>query len=295
MRISSLFRGNSPTVSFEFFPPKTDAGRDLLLATIDHLAEVSPDFVSVTYGAGGSTRALSFETCCQIQEHTADHVMAHLTCVCHSLDEMGGIADQLWNQGIFNIMALRGDLPPGIDRETAFSDFRFAKDLIGFLKARHDFCIGSGCYPEGHTETPDLGVGIEHLKQKVDVGCDFLVTQMFFDNDSYFRFIELVRAAGITTPIIPGIMPVTGFAQLEKFESKFGVRLPGDLRNRVLARDGDQASIEQVGIEWAADQCRALLDGGAPGIHFYTLNKSSSTVEVCKRLGLMGSRDSETA
>ncbi len=288
MRISTLLKRNRPTVSFEFFPPKTEIGRDSLLRVIGRLAQVSPDFVSVTYGAGGATRVLSFDTCCQVQASTDAQVMAHLTCVHHTREEIATITDQLWDVGIENIMALRGDRPKDSNTDLAFGDFSFGKELIGFLKTRHDFCLGGGCYPEGHTETPDIALGIEHLREKVDAGCEFLVTQVFFDNASYFRFMELLGKAGVDTPVIPGIMPITGFAQLDKFENQFGVRLPNKLRERVAESEGDEDAIRKIGVEWATEQCRALIGGGAPGIHFYTLNKSLSTVEVCKDLGLTG-------
>ena len=288
MRISSIFGGDVPSVSFEFFPPKTDEARAALLETVDHLAQISPDFVSMTYGAGGSTRTLSLDAAEKLQSHTKAAVMSHLTGVCHTREEIAAVADHLWNLGIVNIMSLRGDRPQGSEHENPFSSFPYAKDLIEFLLSRHDFCIGSGCYPEGHLENPNLAVGIEHLKQKIDAGCDFLVTQMFLDNESYFKYVDLTTSAGIKIPIVPGIMPVTGFSQLGKFESKFGVRLPAQLRERVEKFEGDKSAIEQIGIEWAADQCRGLIAGGAPGIHFYTLNKSPSTVEVCNVLGLKG-------
>jgi len=288
MRISDLLGRTAPTVSFEFFPPKTEVGRESLLRVIDRLSKVSPDFVSVTYGAGGSTRALGLELCREIKTHVSGEVMAHLTCVCHTREEIEEIADQLWDSGIVNIMALRGDRPKDADPLYGFGEFHFAKDIMSLLRARHAFCLGGACYPEGHKETPDIKDGIRHLKQKLDSGCEFLVTQMFFDNEGYFRFLDLARAAGIGVPIVPGIMPITGFSQLDKFENQFGVRLPSELRNRVASHEGDEAAIEQIGIDWSVQQCRSLIDGGAPGIHFYTLNRSSSTVKTCVAMGLTG-------
>lgn len=287
MQISSLFDGRS-TVSFEFYPPKTDMARTALLETIDHLAPIGPDFVSMTYGAGGSTRTVSIGAAAQISKRTPAAVMSHLTGVCHTRDEIAAIADQLWSLGIQNLMALRGDLPQDSEVSDPFASFRYSKDLIPFLKSVHPFCIGSGCYPEGHLETPDIQVGIEHLKEKVDAGCDFLVTQMFLSNKSYFDFVDRTTAAGIAVPILPGIMPVTGFSQLEKFESKFGVKLPKELWDRVKEHGDDKVAIEQIGVEWAAEQCKELLDAGAPGIHFYTLNKSLATIRVCDLLNLKG-------
>jgi len=289
MRISDQLGRGRPTVSFEFFPPKTEVGRAALIEVIDHLSPIGPDFVSVTYGAGGSTRALSFETCRQVKEHTAGHVMAHLTCVGHTHDEIAAIGDKLWDAGIVNIMALRGDRPKGVEPGSEVGDFVHAKDLMSSLVSRHDFCLGGACFPEGHAETPDIRVGIEHLKQKIDSGCKFLVTQMFFNNGSYFRFIEELQRANVEIPVIPGIMPITGFSQLDKFENQFGVQLPLELKQQVSASEQDEHSIEQIGVDWAAGQCRSLLAGGAPGIHFYTLNRSPSTVKVCDLLGLVGS------
>ena len=288
--ISSFLGSGSPSISFEFFPPKTEAARDALMLAIDHLVTIQPDFVSVTYGAGGSTRALSLETCNRILGRTTAIVMGHLTGVCHTRDGLARIADQLWESGIVNIMALRGDRPKDLEPGAPMGDFPYAKDVMRLLKSRHNFCMGGACYPEGHTENADIARGIEHLKEKIDAGCEFLVTQMFFENDSYFRFVESVRVAGITVPIVPGIMPITGFAQLAKFETQFGAKLPDALKQRVAGNEGDQKAIERIGVEWTAEQCKGLLEGGAPGLHFYTLNRSHATVEVCETLGLRGSR-----
>ena len=288
MRISQLLNGPDPTVSFEFFPPKTESGRDALIKAIDKLALINPDFVSVTYGAGGSTRNLSLDACQAIKSHLQGDVMAHLTGLCHTKDEIQSIAEQLWEGGIKNIMTLRGDRPKDVEPEGVFGDFAFASDLMNFLKSRHDFCLGGACYPEGHRETPDLNLGVQHAKQKIDAGCEFLVTQMFFENESYFRYVDLLRNAGVEVPVVPGIMPVTGFAQLDKFEHQFGVILPADLRDRVSAHEGDENAVAAVGVEWTTEQCQSLLEAGAPGIHFYTLNRSSSTVNVCLEMGLKG-------
>jgi methylenetetrahydrofolate reductase (NADPH) len=285
MYISDFLGKSRLSVSFEFFPPKTEAGRATLLEAVQRMQSVEPDFVSVTYGAGGSTRTQTFELCQEIRSSVPSLVMAHLTCVCHTRTELGVIADKLWESGVRNIMALRGDRPKDMLHDAPASEgLAYGADLIAFLKARHDFCTGGGCYPEGHTETQDISLGVEHAKLKVDAGCDFLVTQMFFDNDAYFRYVDLLSAAGVSVPVLPGIMPVTGFAQLDKFENKFGAHLPPSLRESILRHEGDEAAIGEIGIEWAAAQCKALIDGGAPGIHFYTLNKSTATMEVCRSL-----------
>lgn len=288
MRISKLLGGEEPTVSFEFFPTKTEEGRQALLRVIDRLSPIGPDFVSVTYGAGGSTRTLSVDACQAIKSHTKGEVMAHLTGLCHTEDEIAAISDHLWESGIENIMTLRGDRPKDLTQGAHLGDFPHAKDLMTYLKKRHDFCLGGACYPEGHKETPDLTSGVEHIKEKIDTGCEFLVTQMFFENDGYFRFVDLLRHAGVEVPVIPGIMPITAFGQLDKFENQFGVRLPSRLKDSVREHEGDEEAIGKIGIEWSAEQCQELLNGGAPGIHFYTLNKSSATVKVCLAMGISG-------
>jgi len=290
MRISSLLGGAHPTVSFEFFPPKTDVGRQSLVNVAGRLAPLAPDYVSVTYGAGGATRSLTLDTCLSMKGHISADVMAHLTCVCHTEEEIARVADELWDTGIENIMALRGDRPRDRQDDNVFIDFQYGSDLIAFLKTRHDFCCGGGCYPEGHSETPDLEVGIDHLKKKIDAGCDFLVTQMFFDNEYFYRFRDKARKAGINVPVIPGIMPITGVAQLDKFENQFKVMLPAQLHEMVGAGETSEGNIEEVGVAWAAKQCKELLDEGAPGIHFYTLNKSVATVKVCGAIGLVGTQ-----
>jgi len=287
MTISEILNAAPLTLSFEFFPPKTEAGETLLTAAVKRLAAVNPSFISVTYGAGGSTQNKSLQICGALTRQAAFPVMAHLTGICHTRDEVAEITDAFWDAGLRNIMALRGDRPRNApDWAPIEGGFTYAKDLIAFLKSQHSFCIGGACYPEGHTETPDISLGVQHAREKVDAGAEFLVTQMFFENARYFDFVESLRAAGVTVPVIPGIMPVTGFAQIERFETQFGACLPAELREKLLTYEGDEIAVGKVGLEWSVQQCQALLDGGAPGIHFYTLNKSKATVQVCEQLDL---------
>lgn len=282
MRICDLLAQNGPVFSFEFFPPKTEQGERALVATIERLKELEPSFVSVTYGAGGSTREKTIELVSLIRARFGIEAMAHLTCVGHSQAEIGAILDRLAASGVQNIMALRGDPPRG---ETSFvrpeSGFGYASELVAFIRqSGHGFCLGGAGYPEGHVECRDLDLDLAHLRIKVEAGIDFIVTQLFFDNDDYFRFVQRARRAGITLPIIPGIMPITNAAQIERFTQMCGARIPEALRERLRAVDGDERAVRTLGVEHSTAQCRELLERGAPGIHFYTLNQSPATAEI---------------
>jgi methylenetetrahydrofolate reductase (NADPH) len=284
MRIADLLTPDRPAFSFEFFPPKTPAATDALYLTIAELEPLRPTFVSVTCGAGGSTRDLTDGLVARLRRETALEPMAHLTCVGSSRDEIGAVLTRLADAGIDNIMALRGDPPRG---ETTFvrpvNGFGYATELIQFIRARYPFCVGAACYPEVHPEAPSREADLAHLVEKVAAGPEFLVTQLFFDNEAYFAFVRQARAAGITLPIIPGIMPVLNVAQLERFTGLCGATIPAQLRER-LARCANEVEVVEAGIEYALEQCRGLLAGGAPGIHFYTLNKSRSTVTIMQAL-----------
>lgn len=285
MKISSLFGESQPVFSFEFFPPKTPAGEAALLAAVERLRRLAPSFVSVTYGAGGSTREKTLEIVTHIKREFDIEAMAHLTCVGHSRDEIGAILERLGEGGIENVLALRGDPPRGEERFTPPPDgFAFASELVAYIRAQApDFCLGGAGYPEGHTECRDLSLDVRHLKVKVDAGIDFIVTQLFYDNADYFAFVGRARAAGIELPIVPGIMPITDRKQIERIAQLCGARIP-----RQLCEALDSASTpereEAVGIEWANRQCRELLQRGAPGIHFYTLNKSPATAAILSDL-----------
>jgi methylenetetrahydrofolate reductase (NADPH) len=285
MRIADCFGNGAPVFSFEFFPPKSNEGLRHLEETLAELAELDPTFVSVTYGAGGSTRELTIELTARIRAEFGIETMAHVTCVGHSAAELGQVLNGLRDAGVSNVLALRGDPPRG---ESAFvrpvDGFAYASELTRFIRAGWDFCVGGACYPEKHVECPDYATGLEHLRQKVAAGAEFLITQLFFSPGDYFRFVDDARAAGVELPIVPGIMPITNVGQIERFTTMCGASIPRPLKDRLEAvRDDDRAVVE-VGIDWATDQCRELLRGGAPGIHFYTLNRSQSTRRVFNSL-----------
>lgn len=285
MRIADCFSTGKPVFSFEFFPPKTDEGVRNLFGTLEELAPLNPDFVSVTYGAGGSTRELTVDLTARIKRELGLEAMAHLTCVGHSAGEIAAVLDRLREAGIENVLALRGDPPRG---ETQFvrhpEGFGHSSELARFIRSRYDFCLGGACYPEGHVEATDKDADLRHCKEKVDAGVDFLVTQLFFDPADYFRFVERARGVGVEVPIVPGIMPVTNVGQLERFTGMCGASIPPALREELdRVRDNEQGVIA-AGIDWATEQCRTLLQGGAPGVHFYTLNRSLSTRTVFQRL-----------
>lgn len=289
MRICDCFGRGEPVFSFEFFPPKTEEGLANLYRTVEELAALNPSFVSVTYGAGGSTRELTVELTERIKKEIGVEAMAHLTCVGHSAVELAAILDRLKDAGIENVLALRGDPPKGETQFVKADDgFGYAQELVRFIRSRWDFCLGGGAYPETHPDTPDAPRDLDHLKQKVDAGTDFLVTQLFFDPQVYFGFVERARAAGIQAPIVPGIMPVTNVAQLERFTKMCGASIPDALRQRLERVRDDEQAVIAAGIEWATDQCRTLLAGGAPGIHFYTLNRSLSSRMVYLNLQSAG-------
>ena len=281
MKIAELFEpGGRRVFSFEFFPPKTEAGGAALERTIRELADLAPAFVSVTYGAGGSTRGKTVDLVQWIQREAHITAMAHLTCVGATKEEIGGVLDGLISAGIENIMALRGDPPAGQERFVRTEGgFGYANDLVAFIRARHAdrVCVGGACYPEGHVECRDLERDIANLKQKVHAGLDFIVTQLFFDNRVYFDFVARARAAGITVPIIPGIMPIRNLASVERMTKLGGATIPPTLFAELDRCRADDAAVAALGVAHATAQCVELLHGGAPGIHFYTLNQSPAT------------------
>lgn len=285
MRIAQRFATGRLVFSFEFFPPKTEAGVRSLYRTVQELAALRPSFVSVTYGAGGSTRDLTIELVARIKREIGLEAMAHLTCVGHSAEELGRILDQIAASGIENVLPLRGDPPRGqADFVRPEGGFGYAQELARFIRSRWDFCLGGACYPEKHLDAPTFEEDLRHLKEKVDAGAEFLITQLFFEPDLYFGFVERARAIGIGLPIVPGVMPVTNVAQLERFTTMCGASIPARLRERLERVKDDEAAVVEVGIDWATEQCEALLAGGAPGVHFYTLNKSHSSQRIYANL-----------
>jgi len=284
--ISELFAANRALRSLEFFPPKDDAGVEALRLTASALQRIAPDFVSVTYGAGGNTRGRTAQVSDLLRQDFGFTVMPHLTCVGHSRAELHEIADRIHAGGFRNIMTLRGDPPKGsTEFKPAPDGLRYADELVSLLKARHpDFCLGVGGYPEKHPEAPSAETDLAHLKHKVDAGAAFVTTQLFFDNAVYYRFVDRCRAAGITVPIVPGIMPVLALKQVRRFTAMCGAILPEKLVRRLEAA-GDQADIlESVGIDWALAQIRDLLAQGAPGYHLYILNRARGALALAAGL-----------
>jgi methylenetetrahydrofolate reductase (NADPH) len=288
MKIADLFSRGEPVVSFEFFPPKTEEGVEQLYSTVNELRRCRPSVVSVTYGAGGSTRDRTLELVSRIQRELGLVTMAHLTCVGSSRDELGRTLERLRDAGIRNVLALRGDPPKGqTEFEVVAGGFRYASELVAYIRDRgFDFCLGAACYPEGHVETPDREVDLDNLKAKVDAGVDFLVSQLFFDNQDFEAFVRRARSSGISVPIVPGLMPVTNVAQTQRFTQMCGARIPHELERRLKIVANDPAAVVATGVQWTVDQGRSLLRAGAPGLHFYTLNRSSATLAVHAALGL---------
>jgi methylenetetrahydrofolate reductase (NADPH) len=285
MRIDQILGLGQPSVSFEFFPPKTDAGFSSLFQTIDELKSIQPSYVSVTYGAGGSTREKTVQLVERIQRELGIRSMAHLTCVGHTAAEIGSILDDLWKAGIRNVLALRGDPPAGqsqfVSTEGGFSN---ADGLVKFVADRHPFSIGVAGYPEGHPQCLNLTRDMEHLKRKVDNGGTFIVTQLFFDNTDFYRFRDRAVAMGIKVPIVAGIMPILNVAQIKRFIGMCGAKIPQPLLLKLEALEADPEAVHSAGVEHATQQCRDLITNDVAGVHFYTLNKSKATVEICKLL-----------
>jgi methylenetetrahydrofolate reductase (NADPH) len=285
MRIVDKLGGAAPAISFEFFPPKDQAGVDRLFATVAELAPFAPAYVSVTYGAGGSTRQLTVELVGRIQREVGIEAMAHLTCVGATRAELAGVLDQLQRAGVGNVIALRGDPPKGATTfVTPEGGFGHASELAAFIERRGGFCIAGACYPEKHPEAPSFDHDLQNLKRKVEAGAQFLITQLFFDNADYFRFVERARAVGIGVPIIAGIMPITNVSQIKRFTAMCGARIPEGLLQQLEPVQNDPDAVAELGVGHATRQCRELLASGAPGVHFYTLNRSKATVEILRRL-----------
>jgi methylenetetrahydrofolate reductase (NADPH) len=285
VRISRLLSDARPAFSFEFFPPKDDAGIAALLDTVAKLRALEPAFVSVTYGAGGSTRARTIEVTKSIKADLGLEAMAHLTCVGATVDQLRGVLEEVAGAGIENVLALRGDPPRGQTQFTVEAGgFAHASDLVGLVVEEFDFCVGGACYPEKHPEAPDAAADLRAMRHKVEAGAEFLITQLFFDNQSYFGFVERARRSGIDVPIVPGIMPITNVEQIERFTRMCGAAIPQRLMVELNARRDEPEAVIDLGVAYATLQCADLLARGAPGIHFYTLNKSPATRAVVSAL-----------
>jgi len=285
MRIIDKLKAHTPAFSFEFFPPKDAEGVERLLGTAHELKAYDPTYVSVTYGAGGSTRRLTVDLVKRIKREVGMETMAHLTCVGATQSDAAQVLDQLNEGGIRNVLPLRGDPPRGATKfERVEGGFGYASELVAFIRNRYDFCLAGACYPEKHPEAASVETDLAHLKQKVDAGIDFLITQLFFDNADYFDFVARARALGITIPIVAGIMPITNLNQVKRFTTMCGSSIPSALLAKLEVAQHDADAVRAIGVEHASAQCRGLLEGGAPGIHFYTLNRSTATVEILRNL-----------
>jgi len=296
MHIQDIFRDHATTFSFEFFPPKSDQAAEELFVTIAHLQALRPSFVSVTYGAGGSTRERTRDLVLRIHRETALTAVSHLTCVCHSREDLSEILDCYAATGIENVLALGGDLPRDRpDHDRSRDAFRYAEDLVRFIRAHPNapsprgFGVGVAGFPEGHPGTPNRLLEMEYLKRKVDAGADYVCTQLFFENRDFYDFRERCELAGIRVPIVAGIMPITSKAGMVRMaELALGARIPAALLKSV-GRCADDAAVARVGVHWATEQCRDLLDNDVRGIHFYTLNKSDATRQIYANLGVADS------
>ena len=292
MHIRDLLAANQPSISFEFFPPKTEKGAETLFGVIQELAAKSPSFVSVTYGAGGTTRDLTHDLVIKILQETSIPAVPHLTCVLHKRDEVKEILQRYADAGVGNILALRGDAPLDLPNyQRSEDDFPYASDLVEFIaefnqnSTSPDFGIGVAGFPEGHPETANRLKEMDYFKRKVDAGADYICTQLFFDNHDLFDFRDRCSLAGIDIPIIAGVMPVTSRKGMVRMaELAAGARFPAKLQAKLLEQESDD--VTELGIDYATAQCEELLREGIPGIHFYTLNKSQSTREVMNRLAL---------
>jgi methylenetetrahydrofolate reductase (NADPH) len=287
MRIDQILAAGQPAFSFEFFPPKTQAGERNLYAALSELRTLDPSFVSVTYGAGGSTREKTIEIVKRIREEYGLEAMAHFTCVGATVPQLQATLDEMEQAGIDNVLALRGDPPAGQEHWTKTEGgLEYSRELVELIGNGYPFAIGAACFPETHIHAESPKADLEHLAEKVAAGVDFLITQLFFENDVYFAFVDRARAIGIEVPIIPGIMPITHAGQVERMASMCGASIPAGLHRELHAREENPEAVLDFGVAYATLQCAELLAGGAPGIHFYTLNRSPATRAIVSALKL---------
>jgi len=277
-----------PVISFEFFPPKTDEGdRNLLEKTIPALMQAKPDYCSVTYGAGGSTRDKTLMIVDRIQKQHGLTAVAHLTCVSSTKEEIRSLLKQIQSLGVRNVLALRGDPPGGGEFKMTAGGFEYSNQLVEFIREFDHFSIGVAGFPEGHIACKQgKHVDWEYLKGKIDAGADFVLTQLFFDNADYFEFRDCLRKKGVKIPLVPGVVAILNAAQIKRFTAMCGARIPASLAAKLDALGDDESAVTEYGIEYATKQCEELLRNGAPGIHFYTLNKAPATVRILNNLGL---------
>jgi methylenetetrahydrofolate reductase (NADPH) len=291
MNLKELYFKNSkkknPVISFEIFPPKNDEDGEKFKKLLEHLTilkKYNPAFISITYGAGGTTQTNSLGMIKQIENDLGFSVMPHFTCVCASKAKIKDYLVEIESMGIRSILALRGDIPEGV--QAMDFDFHYANELVEFIKAETNLSIGVAGYPEGHIDCEDIFVDLDNLKRKVDAGSDAIFTQMVFDNDKFFRFVDRARAAGIVVPIIPGILPVTSYSQMERMLSMAKVVVPSEFMNKLEKYKDNTGDTKKIGIEFASVQCQQLIESEVSGLHFYTLNKSSAVSGVLDNLSI---------
>lgn len=286
-RIRDLFARQAKTYSFELFPPKTDKGYENLLRTIAQLCELQPDYISCTYGAGGGNREKTFDIVQHIEEHHRVIGMAHLTCVLNTRDDVRTIVEDIKSRGTRNILALRGDPPQDQpDWQPTDDNFKYSSELVAFIREHFGdyFGVAVAGFPEGHILCPDRERDAEFLKLKIDAGADFVITQLFFDNKDYFAYVDRLRRIGVEVRVIPGILPITNYEALQRFCSVCGATVTDEVKRIFEAIQDDADAMLKAGIKFAIRQCQELLDGGAPGIHFYCLNKVHPTDEILKAI-----------
>jgi methylenetetrahydrofolate reductase (NADPH) len=290
LSLQQRLKGNDPLFSVEFFPPKSDETAQQLLQAAKRIQAFEPDFVSITYGAGGGTRNRTLKYAKHLHEDYGFDVMPHLTCVGHSCDELKQIINEFKDAGLHHIMALRGDPPKGETNFTPHVDgLSYANNLVRLIRDFYPECaIGVAGYPEKHPEAPSPEIDLLNLKRKVDAGATFITTQLFFDNAIYFKFVEKCRMAGITIPILPGLMSITSYKQALRFCEMCGTSIPDELNQKLLEAGDDTAAVEQIGVDWTYQQARELLEKGAPGIHLYILNRAAPVTYMMEKLQAAG-------
>ena len=285
MKIKDIFNIHKPVLSFEVFPPVRDGTSDRLFTVIERLSELNPDFISVTYGAGGTTQDMSVDIARALKKKGTAEVMAHLTCGGATVDEIEQVLGDLTRGNVKNILALRGDPPAD---QTCFvkreGGFEYACELVAFINSYNFFSIGVAGYPEGHSEAPSFEADIENLRKKVDAGADFVITQLFYDNDDFYRFRDAALRAGIQVPIIPGIFPIFNYRQIQKIALLCGATIPSSLHDRLCRVKDDSDLVEEYGIDYALCQSEDLIKNGVPGLHFYSMNRSRHVERIVRNL-----------
>ena len=288
MKIRDILDSGKRSISFEFFPPKTDEGVESLFKTIDGLKVFQPDYVSITYGAGGSTRDRTVDIVIRIENETGLEAMSHLTCVAQTRQDVHEVLARLHGAGVDNVLALGGDPPRGMENYSSTNNgFRYAFQLLAYINDNFDFATPAACFPEGHPNSPDLKTDMEYLKRKVEAGADFLITQLFFDNADFYAFMERVEKAGIELPVVAGILPIQSTTQIRRFAALCGARIPPGLNDLLERFADDDEAMREIGIEQATRQSEELWRNGVAGIHFYTLNKSYSVGKILSNLDLV--------